>query len=270
MSPTLAVRRLAQEILKSRVDPALEVDGAFGRESAKSAAKWIPWTFKGKPTAARWVAAVIQKEAALRGINAGTPDAWYGPQTADAADRIILQIQGKPLPVRPDEIPDATGKPGGSTIRCWSPTTAQLRARYGQEGTGQDMVDSPYGLLLDWDLSTQVFRFSAHASLKPRIEAAMGEVLVHYGLSAIRNLGLNRFGGCLNVRLKRGGSTPSTHSWGSAIDWFPTNNQLKQTHRSAAFAKPAYAAFLAIWEKHGFMSLGRCFDFDWMHLQANP
>jgi hypothetical protein len=25
-----------------------------------------------------------------------------------------------------------------------------------------------------------------------------------------------------------------------------------------------------IWEKHGFMSLGRCFDFDWMHLQANP
>lgn len=270
MTPPRHVRRLAQQILNDRNKAGLLEDGVFGPKSSTAAASWVDWNFRAEPTWSRWVAAVIQKEAALRGINSGKPDAFYGPQTDDAANRILLQIAGKPDPVRPDDadLDEVSGK--GSGIRCWSPSTAAFRARYGTEGQHQLLVRSPYILRLDWDLDTTLWKFSAHSSLVPRIEAAMAEILAHYGADAIRNLGLDRFGGCLNVRLKRGGSTPSVHSWGAAIDWYPTKNQLKQTRASALFAKDAYAPFLDLWERHGFMGLGRCFNYDWMHVQANP
>lgn len=269
-NPSVSVRRLAQQILNERNKAGLTEDGVFGLRSRAAASGWIPWTFRGVPTWQRWVAAVIQKEAGLRGINAGVSDAFFGPQTDDAADRILLQRAGKAAPVRADDadLDDVSGR--GSGIKCWSPSTAQFRARYGAEGGGQVLVRSPYLLRLDWDIETTLWRFSAHATLANRIEAAMAQVLAHYGAEGVRKLGLDRFGGCLNVRLKRGGSTPSVHSWGAAIDWYPTRNQLKQTRASALFAKEDYAPFLDIWERHGFMGLGRCFNYDWMHVQANP
>lgn len=263
-------RHLAQTILNLRTGSALREDGDFWTKSIAAAQKWIPWTFKGQPTGDRWVAAVIQKEAALRGINAGVNDAYYGPQTDDAADRIDFALHGKPLFDRPDENPEIICPPSISIIKCWNPSTAQFRALYGREGENQGMVASPYPLVLDWDLDTTVHRFSAHERLVPRIQSAMQEVLAHYGLPAIERLYLNRFGGCLNVRPKRGGTTPSVHSWGAALDWYPTNNRLKQDHSTAVFARQDYTAWFEIWAKWGFMSLGKCFDFDWMHLQANP
>lgn len=264
-------RALAREILRDRVDANLERGSTLGPVFMATAAMWFPWTFKGDPTTDRWAAAVIQREAVLHGINAGKWDAFYGPQCSDAAER-LLRLRGgvTTQPVRPDEVEGTVGAKGGSTIRCWSPSTSDFIGRYGRVGEGQQLVRSPYLLRLDWDLDETLWKFSAHASLTARIESAMAEILAHYGIDRLRALGLDRFGGCLNVRPKRGGSTPSVHSWGAAIDWFPTKNQLKQTHASAVFAREEYAAFFAIWEKYGFMSLGRCFDFDWMHVQANP
>jgi hypothetical protein len=270
MIPDYKARRLARRILRDRVKPDLELGDVIGPVAIDAAKGWIPWTFKGVPTPDRWVAAVIQKESGLRGINAGSFDAFYGPQTQDAALRIQRVLDGVTAPlVRADEV-EGDVSSARSGIRCWSPTTAEFRARYGREGENQALVRSPYMLRLDWDLEETIWKFSAHQSLVSRMEAALADVLAHYGIDQIRNLGLDRFGGCLNVRLKRGGSTPSVHSWGAAKDWYPSRNQLKQTRKSALFAKEAYAPFMDIWEKHGFMSLGRCFDFDWMHLQANP
>lgn len=229
-----------------------------------AAKKWIDWNFRGNPTNMRWCAAVLQLEAIQRKIDPGSYDAFYGSQTADAADRIIEKLDGVPLFGRPDETEKT------STIRCWNPSSAQMRSFYGKEGSNQVFAESPYKLRLDWDLSTSVSRFSCHSRIKARAENAMREVLAHYGLTKIQELGLNRFGGCLYVRSKRGGTTPSTHSWGSAIDWFPSANKLKETSRTARFARPEYAKFMDIWADNGFMSLGRCYDFDWMHVQANP
>lgn len=263
-------RRLARVILKDRVAPELELGEVIGPVAIAAAQKWITWNFKGDSTPDRWAAAVIQKEAGLRGIDAGKFDAFPGPQTLDAAVRIQRQIDGITAPlVRPDERTDEISSVH-SGIRCWSPSTAEFRARYGREGENQALVRSPYLLRLDWDLDETIWKFSAHESLTGRIESAMGEILTHYGIDQIRALGLDRFGGCLYVRPKRGGSTPSVHSWGAACDWYPSKNQLKQSRKSALFAKEAYEPFLNIWEKYGFMSLGRCFDFDWMHQQANP
>jgi hypothetical protein len=270
MNVPTKTKRLVREILRARVNPKLEPGDIIGPFAIATAQEWIQWTFKGSPTNDRWCAAVIQKEAAMRGIIAGASDAFYGPQTDDAADRIYRQIHNLAAPIRKDEAAELSPHAQASTIRCWNPTTSQLRAHYGREGENQALVTSPYPLRLDWDLDEVITRFSAHESLTTRFESAMAEILAHYGLQTLRALGLDRFGGCLNVRLKRGGSTPSTHSWGIAADWYPSKNQLKQTKLSALFARADYIAFLNIWEKYGFMSLGRCFDFDWMHQQANP
>lgn len=271
MKPTSAHRALARDILRERADPKLEPGNVLGPVFVATAAMWFPWTFKGDPTPDRWAAAVIQREAVIHGIHAGKWDAFFGPQTADAADRLIRLRKGVTTqPVRPDEVEGDVRSKGGSTIRCWSPSTSDFIGRYGRVGENQALVHSPYMLVLDWDLEETIWKFSAHESLVKRIESAMAEILAHYGIDAIQKLGLHRFGGCLYVRNKRGGSTPSVHSWGAAIDWYPSKNQLKQTHRSALFAKEDYQAFLLIWEKYGFMSLGKCFDFDWMHQQANP
>jgi hypothetical protein len=269
MIPSKANQTLAQSILNTRIRAGLKTDGDFGKKSIEAAQRWINWVFDGAPRPSRWVAAVIQKEATLRGISFGAADAFYGPDTSNAADTIRRQMLGLKAPERPDEV-ESTPSPAPSKIKCWSPTTAQFRARYGKEGANQGMVSSPFPLLLDWDLKTTVHRFSAHQSLVTVIENALRETLNHYGLARIKALGLNRFGGCLNVRNKRGGATPSVHSWGAAIDWFPAKNMLKQTKKTALFARPEYKDWLDLWESHGFMSLGRCFDFDWMHVQRNP
>lgn len=270
MTPDRHAKETAQLILNSRIDAGLKVDGDFWVKSVEASKKFVTWSFKGEPSPTRWLAAVIQKEAGLRGINAGAVDAYFGPQTDDAGDRIDLILRGTPLVERPDEHLAGICESGTSKIRCWNPTTSQFRARYGHEGDNQGMVASPYALRLDWDLDTVVHRFSAHESLVPLIESAMKEVMAHYGLPGIEKLGFDRFGGCLNVRLKRGGSTPSVHSWGAAVDWFPSRNQLKQDHKTALFARDEYRCWFDIWAKFGFMSLGECFDFDWMHVQANP
>src|SRR5690606_4487650 len=121
---------------------------------------------------------------------------------------------------------------------------------------------------LAWDKSKKVARFSCHE----RIHAAAGRVLERvldaYGPERIRLLGLDRFGGCLNVRRMRGGSAWSTHAWGAALDFDPERNQLRWTRARAQFARPDYERWWSLWEEEGFVSLGRTRDFDWMHVQA--
>jgi len=270
MKPSLTVIKLAQVVLNERTGAGLKVDGIFGRLSTAAAIKWIPWSFRGGRTWERWVAAVIQKEAATHGINAGAFDAFYGPQTDDAARRLIALRSGIPVGPRPDEYGEL-GLPGPvKPVACRNPTTAQFRAKYGAEGTQTVRAQCPYPLVLDWDLSTSITSFMCHRLVKDSAEAAMWDVLQLYGLDELRRLGLHRFGGCLYVRPKRGGTTPSVHSWGAAIDWYPSRNPLKGTKATAFFARPEYVPFMDIWARHGWMSLGRCYDFDWQHIQKNP
>ena len=99
------------------------------------------------------------------------------------------------------------------------------------------------------------------------IRAVLERVQDHYG-DQISELGLDMWGGCYNKRKMRGGSRWSTHSWGIAIDWDPSRNQLKWKANQANFAKPEYDIWWKLWEDEGFTSLGRAKNYDYMHVQA--
>lgn len=148
------------------------------------------------------------------------------------------------------------------------PRQADVTRFYGEPGKNQATLESPYPLYLDWDLSKKISRFSIHEKCHDSALRVMHRVLEHYGLQTIHRLGLDQFGGCLNVRKMRGGTRLSMHSWGIAIDWDADRNPLRASNKTALLARPECSVFLDLWEEEGWISLGRERNFDWMHVQA--
>ena len=149
-------------------------------------------------------------------------------------------------------------------------TDEQLIAKYGQPGDQEQLttVHLPYPMRIAWDLSKTVTKISCHKLIADNLKAVFDELLSHYGLPELQRLGIDLFGGCVNVRLMRGSKTKwSRHSWGIAIDLDPSRNQLKENHTTARFARPEYKQMIDIFYKHGFKSLGREQDRDWMHFE---
>jgi hypothetical protein len=93
------------------------------------------------------------------------------------------------------------------------------------------------------------------------------ELLSGYGYDRLKQLGIDLYGGCFNYRKKRNGNVMSMHSWGIAIDLDPGRNQLKETKRTARFARPEYRMMIDTFYRNGFISLGVEKNFDWMHFE---
>lgn len=150
-------------------------------------------------------------------------------------------------------------------------TTQQLKKKYGEPnvtGAGYLVtIQSPFPMRLAWDTSSVVHKISCHRLIADRLKAALQEILDVYGLKRINELGIDLFGGCFNYRKMRGGNKMSMHSWGIAIDLDPARNQLHETSATARFARSEYKAMIDIFYKHGFISLGREKNYDWMHFE---
>ena len=151
-----------------------------------------------------------------------------------------------------------------------SPKQADVAKFYGQAGATactSGKVVLPFAFPLAWDDSQRVTRISCHAKVAADLTAIFAEAAKHYGEDEFRRLRLDRFGGCYNYRVMRGGTALSMHAWGIAVDLDPINNQLRWGKDRAEFAKTEYLPFWNIVEAHGATSLGRAKNYDWMHFQ---
>ncbi|WP_374464150.1 M15 family metallopeptidase [Chryseobacterium sp.] len=150
-------------------------------------------------------------------------------------------------------------------------TIAQYISKYGipnETGKGYLVsIDLPYPMRIAWDVEKSVKKISCHKDIAEPLKTVLNDLLSVYGYDRIRELGIDLYGGCFNFRKMRGGSSYSVHSWGLAIDLDPERNQLKETSQTARFARPEYRPMINIFYKHGFVSLGREKNYDWMHFQ---
>lgn len=234
----------------------------------------------------------IEIQRALRGLGiyTGKIDGVWGPKTSRAVrafqrihnlsddgivgkatiaelfpsiihDRQNLILQAKPKPV---VVPPS--KAGGLI----TPRYSECMNWYGDVGTQQIKVDLPsgYDMWLAWDLRKKVKFISLHKKVADSAYACLQQIKDEFTASEREQLGLDLFGGSLNVRKMRGGNNWSTHSWGVAIDFDPARNQLRWNSSKARLGQADASRFWGIWEKAGWTSLGRAKNYDWMHVQA--
>ncbi len=198
-------------------------------------------------------------------IETGPIDGYWGPQTEFAFDSLqTLLAEGKAPEIwRPEDIRDVNPN-------NWprEKPEASLMERYGKIGENQVRIELPYPQVLAWKKTEVIQSFLCHELVHDSLEKVLTRVLDHYGLEEIRRLRLDLWGGCLNMRKKRRGSSRSTHSWGIALDYDPERNKLNWGRDRAAFAKSEYNTWWRLWEEEGWVSLGRQRNFDWMHVQA--
>lgn len=149
-------------------------------------------------------------------------------------------------------------------------TDKQIIAKYGQPGDASNLttIPLPFPMRLAWDKHVTVTKIQCHKLIATNLLHTFEDILRHYGLAEIQRLGIDLYGGCVNVRLMRGSKTKwSRHSWGIAIDLDPERNQLHESAKTARFARLEYKPMLEAFYKNGFKGLGPEQDYDWMHFE---
>lgn len=149
-------------------------------------------------------------------------------------------------------------------------TDQQIIAKYGQPGDWDNFtqIQLPYPMRIAWDPAKTVNKMACHKLAAQPLLNVFTDLLAAYGLPELQRLGIDLFGGCVNVRLQRGSKTKwSRHAWGIAIDLDPARNQLKWKSDKAQFAKPGYKQMIDIFYKHGFVGYGPEKNYDWMHFE---
>lgn len=149
------------------------------------------------------------------------------------------------------------------------PTQAQVRSGksiFGKAGDESNLVNikPPYQL---YYCGKAVKTIRVHKLIADRVQAALKEILAHYGLAKIKALGLDQYSGSYNYRKTSTGSAMSMHAWGIALDFAADKNTYAMKKPQASLSKPECEMWWKIWEKHGAVSLGRQCNYDWMHLQ---
>jgi len=149
-------------------------------------------------------------------------------------------------------------------------TDAQIISKYGQPGNADNftIIPLPYPMRIAWDTKVRVQKMQCHELAADNFTNVFNQLLAHYGLSEIQRLGIDLFGGCVNVRTMRGSKTRwSRHAFGIAIDLDPARNGLKVKRPIAQFSKPEYKPMIDIFYQNGFISYGIEKDYDWMHFE---
>lgn len=249
-----------------------KLDGISGRETRKAIDRlltlpesktrqdWAVWSDQRRLIAAQQI--II----AGAGIEVGTIDGLIGEQTRFAFNAYDARLRGDKT-VETWRNQDA-GKPATLPNKSilW-PKQSEMDSFFGPVGTQQTSLVLPYAMRIAWEPEQTVRKITCHEKVAAPLERIFKRALDHYGEGGIRELRLDMYGGCLNVRKMRGGSAMSMHSWGTAVDLDPDRNQLKWGRDLATLDDAPYAAFWNFVEAEGGVSLGRARNYDWMHFQ---
>ena len=158
--------------------------------------------------------------------------------------------------------------PVAKIVRNHWPRQRDVSRFYGKVGTNQTRVALPFHMKLAWDKKVTVSRITLHEKVADSAARCFERIADAYTPEQISDIGIDIFGGSLNVRKMRGGSRYSMHSWGIAIDFDPERNRLRWKSNRARLAQPDAETFWRIWEDEGWVSLGRTWGKDFMHVQA--
>ena len=202
------------------------------------------------------------------GYEPGAIDGYAGGNTRAALSafyHVFRSQQAQNVPRTP--------VPEYAPVKSVFPRQAGCQAFYGTPGSSA-LISAlatyklPLPMRIDWNLDQQTSSIRLHKKCGDSAIAATGEIIRHYGEKEWRRLGLDRNAGTYNHRKMRGGTSWSMHAYGCAWDFYAKPNDLNTRKPKALFSKPAYVAFFNIWEAHGWTSLGRAIDRDYMHVQA--
>jgi hypothetical protein len=254
------------------------IDGEHGPRTAQAiqalflARPYVDGDWRDWPPERRAIAAA-QLFCLLDGIEIGRIDGRVGPQTRHAFEVHAARKRGIEGVDNWRDADEAAPRAASTAARTTSwpyQSQREMEKFFGAVGANQATLVLPdgYPMRVAWNPAQAITRFACHEKIHDAARRVLVRVLDHYGPARIRELGLDLFGGCLNVRRMRGGSAWSTHAWGAAIDFDPEHNQLKWNRSRARFAQAHYDKWWELWEAEGFVSLGRARDFDWMHVQA--
>lgn len=141
---------------------------------------------------------------------------------------------------------------------------------YGKAGNENVLVNVsvPTNYPLKYE-GKRVKTIRVHKYVADRLAAALKDIINHYG-EDIEKVAPAAcvYDGSYYFRTSRGSSSTSVHSWGLALDFDAANNTMKMSAPKARLSQDIYKPFFDILEYHGFNSLGRRGDYDWMHVQA--
>lgn len=124
---------------------------------------------------------------------------------------------------------------------------AEIERIFGPRGQNQVTVRMPAGR------NGAMTSVTCHRLIAPRLQAVFEEIRAQ-GLSNL----INTYDGCFVNRNKRGGSSPSTHAWGIAVDLNASANPMGSSQMTAGQRQLA-----AIFQRYGFYQLPN----DPMHFQ---
>ncbi len=247
------------------------IDGGYGTDCKRGFQALL--TARGETGWQRWSQArllIAAKQALCQsdGIDAGPIDGFDGPQTRQAIAVYEARLRGDSEPETWRDAAEKNAPLAGPPVTATNwPRQKDCLTHFGEPGKNQTRLKFPYPMRLAWNKKTIVRSTLCHEKVHDAAQRIFDRVLAHYGEEQIRELGLDLFGGCLNVRKMRGGSAWSMHSWGITFDFDPERNQLRWGRDRAEMAKTAYAKWFDLWEEEGAVSLGRARNYDWMHVQ---
>jgi hypothetical protein len=198
---------------------------------------------------------LIMIEGGVPKLEVGAIDGYQGPMF-DMAFEHWQDLQR----IAPMWVPDH------NPSKAW-PMQKDVESYFGKPGTNLVSVRLPYDLFLAWN-GQKIKSIQSNKRCAESLERVLLNVRMSYDELARRTLGLDQYSGGFVIRPMKTSSRLSMHAYGIAHDFDDKHNQLRWTQAQARFARAEYERWWKCWEDEGWISLGRQFDMDYMHVQA--